>query len=67
MNKQLPFVAQTASGWWVFSPTRGPFRTNEAAWRWFDQHTDEGRADTDQYNRIRIAFSKRSAQPNSRA
>ena len=35
----------------------GPFETNEQAWRWLDAHSAEGRADTERYQRIRIAFS----------
>jgi hypothetical protein len=34
------------------------FPTNAEAWAFIDKHTDEGRADTDRYNRIRIAFSE---------
>jgi hypothetical protein len=37
----------------------GFFPTNAAAWSWIDRHTDEGRGDTDRYNRIRVAFSER--------
>jgi len=63
MTKIAPFVRQTASGFWVFNATIGPFRDHAAAWRWIDSHTDAGRADTDKYNRIRIAFSKCGASP----
>jgi hypothetical protein len=59
-----PFVRRTDSGFWVVSATIGPFRDHAAAWRWIDNHTDEGRAGTDKYNRIRIAFSKCGAQPS---
>lgn len=37
----------------------GPFHSSEKAWRWIDAHSDEGRDDTDRYNRIRVAFSER--------
>jgi hypothetical protein len=37
----------------------GSFSTNAAAWLWVDRNTDEGRDDTDRFNRIRIAFSER--------
>ena len=37
----------------------GPFERHEEAWAWIDQHGDEGRADADRYNRIRIAFSEK--------
>jgi hypothetical protein len=61
---------QTAHGeFWVIDAPIGPFRSHEEAWRWIDQHTDEGRADTDRYNRIRIAFSgaQNSAEGGKRA
>jgi hypothetical protein len=35
----------------------GPFASNAAAWRWLDANDDRGRADTDRYNRLRIAFA----------
>jgi hypothetical protein len=64
---KLPTVEQTAHDeFWVIDAPIGPFRSHEAAWRWIDQNTDQGRADSDQYNRIRIAFSKCGAQQNSR-
>lgn len=55
----LPFVEQTDTGeFWAIGVKVGPFRTHEIAWRWIDKHTDLGRADDDQYNKICIAFSK---------
>jgi hypothetical protein len=64
----LPSVERSTNGeFWVVNATIGPFRTHAATWRWVDRHTDLGCAGTDQHNRIRIAFSKCSAQSNSRA
>jgi hypothetical protein len=57
MTVPLPFVTRSMSGFWVLDVKIGPFRTNAEAWAWVDQHTDEGRADLDRYNRIRIAFA----------
>jgi hypothetical protein len=65
---RLPFVEQATNNefWPVIADRRvKPFPTNEAAWRWLDQHTDAGRADTDRYNANRIAFSMCGAQNNS--
>jgi hypothetical protein len=57
-------VRQSADGtFWVINATVGPFLTNEAAWRYVDTHSDEGRADTDRYNWLRIVFSKCGARP----
>jgi hypothetical protein len=62
--RALPTVEQSATGkWWVINAI-GPFRTNESGGT--DQHTDQGRADDDRYNQIRIAFSKCGASSNSR-
>jgi hypothetical protein len=43
--------------WFVECVLAGPFERHEEAWAWIDQHTDEGRGDTERYQRIRIAFS----------
>jgi hypothetical protein len=58
-------VEQTKGEYWVINATIGPFCTHAAACRWIDEHTDSGRTDTNRYNRIRIAFSKCSAESNS--
>jgi hypothetical protein len=62
----LPFVMQSASGFYVANAKIGPFRTNAEAWRWIDQNTDEGRADLDRYTRIRIAFANSRPSGNHR-
>jgi hypothetical protein len=64
----LPFVTQSASGFWVATVKlgAGPFRTNAEAWAWADQHSDEGRADTDRYNRLRVIFANSRPSGNYR-
>jgi hypothetical protein len=53
-------VEQLGTGWSVLSGALpiAAFTSNADAWAYVDAHTDEGRADTDRYNRIRIAFSE---------
>jgi hypothetical protein len=41
----------------------GPFDTNAQAWSWFDRHSNEELAHSDQYNRIRMAVNG-SYQPD---
>jgi hypothetical protein len=48
--------------WWVEGHgcvLAGPFETHAQAWQWVGAHSDEGRADADRYNRIRITFSEK--------
>jgi hypothetical protein len=54
-------VADRDGQWFVTcssSTIAGPFNTNAEAWSWIDRFTDEGRADLERYQRIRIAFSE---------
>jgi hypothetical protein len=59
----LPTVQEHTSGFWVMRAVAGPFTSHAAAWAWIDDHTDEGRADSDRYNRIRIAFAGDGGAP----
>jgi hypothetical protein len=47
--------------WWAFdsrgNSIAGPFQTNEAAWHWVDQRSDQELAEQDRYNRIRMAVN----------
>jgi hypothetical protein len=47
------------SGGDFYVAVAGPFSNHASAWAWVDQNSDEGRADTDRFRRIRTAFSKR--------
>jgi hypothetical protein len=58
-SKALEVIEDPDGGFHVVHSVAGPFETNAAAWKWIDDHTDEGRDDADRYNRIRIAFSGR--------
>jgi hypothetical protein len=60
-GKTLMWPVQRDDGRWSVVSDHGEtivadLPTNEAAWRWVDNHTDEGRADIDKHRRIRSNF-----------
>jgi hypothetical protein len=53
-------VLERRGQWWAYKTAHlaGPFANNAEAWQWLDRNTDEGRADLDRYNQIRMAFAE---------
>lgn len=56
---ESPRVTARDGQWFVTCVVAGPFNSHAEACGWVDKNTNEGRADLEKYQRIRISFSEK--------